>query len=34
MKDRLWLLHEGGHSGPRHYPRVQRVVADWLREKL
>ena len=31
---RLWLLDSGGHSGPRHDPDVQRVVAEWLREKL
>jgi fermentation-respiration switch protein FrsA (DUF1100 family) len=31
---RLWLLDSGGHSGPRHDPRVLRAVADWLREKL
>jgi pimeloyl-ACP methyl ester carboxylesterase len=31
---RLWLLDQGGHSGPRHDPGVQRVVADWLREKM
>jgi len=31
---RLWLLDQGGHSGPRHDPKVQRVVAEWLREQV
>lgn len=31
---RLWLLDQGGHSGPRHDPGVQRIVADWLRDTL
>jgi fermentation-respiration switch protein FrsA (DUF1100 family) len=31
---RLWLLDQGGHSGPRRDPEVQRAAADWLRAKL
>ncbi len=31
---RLWLLDQGGHSGPRQDPDTQRAVADWLWEKL
>jgi pimeloyl-ACP methyl ester carboxylesterase len=31
---RLLLLDDGGHSGPRQDPGVQRVVAEWLRNSL
>ena len=34
LGSRLWLLDSGGHRGPRHDPEVQRVVAQWLHEKL
>jgi len=33
-ESRLLLLDSGGHRGPRHDPKVQRQVADWLKEKL
>jgi pimeloyl-ACP methyl ester carboxylesterase len=31
---RLWLLDQGGHSGPRRDPVVQQAIAEWLRDKL
>jgi len=31
---RLWLIDQGGHSGPRRDPVVQRAIAGWLHDTL
>jgi pimeloyl-ACP methyl ester carboxylesterase len=31
---RLWLLDQGGHSGPRRDPVVQQAIVEWLRGAL